>query len=284
MRKISFLAIIFLLLIVSCTSQPEYMRDPTGKIGVISDIHGDLDNVKFFVDQFNEEKVDMILVLGDINDMNNDVDDYQEIYDILEYVAQNFIFDIYVIPGNHESTEDYYNVMDSHVRRYEGFHDLSDWKIAEDDLTIVPVPGYHDEDYMNSDGFLFFTEDLMDLETRIQNMSNILIMSHTPPKGKTQQSIDVTFFGENVGNLMLDQMMRKHDIKFSVSGHIHEAGMKAVDEDDNLVPENTWSETLRLNPGSATRWKMLDGSISEGSAAILEIKDGMARYEILRIP
>jgi hypothetical protein len=79
--------------------------------------------------------------------------------------------------------------------------------------------------------------------------------------------------------------MLNTDIHFGIFGHIHEAGIKAVDENDNVVEEGVWSDKLNLNAGPVIEWDMNDGTHSKGSAAVVDVdvENNNARYYILKV-
>ncbi|MBI4451355.1 hypothetical protein HY642_05245 [Candidatus Woesearchaeota archaeon] len=54
---------------------------------------------------------------------------------------------------------------------------------------------------------------------------------------------------ENVGNLTIEDIVRRHGVKKMVSGHIHEAGERAVNLAEEPVKEGDFVDELFLNPG-----------------------------------
>lgn len=261
------------------------------KFGVITDIQGDTTNLEFFTNEFNKVEINAILVLGDLNDMNKEIKetDQKEIYSVLKIINENFNKSIYVIPGNHESKDDYRNAIIQVAN--ETFvpihlHDLSrDGIWSHMGINLVDVPGYHLEEYTNQNGFIIENlENKIVVSERLAPIVNLLV-AHGPPLGKNPGSIDALISGVNAGNEQLNFLIKRKNINFGVFGHIHEAGMKAVNREDEFVPENEWSKSLFLNPGPATEWKMNSGEFSKGSAAILEIdiNNKLARYEIINV-
>ena len=272
----------------SCATTDNTNAVQITKFGVITDIQGDTINLEFFLDEFNDNEVDAILILGDLNDMNNENEDYEEIYSVLKEINDNFNKTIFVMPGNHESKDDYYNALNKF-----DFTDLAELNhLNFNDMDILSVPGYHLAEYTNPDGFLFdfvmdfhpIKECLPDPNADCKNKL-FLLAAHSPPKGTNANSIDALISGENVGNQQLNELILNKNINFGVFGHIHEAGMKAVNKEDKFVKENKWSTSLFLNPGPATSWEMNSGELSKGSAAILEIDmiNKKARYEIIKV-
>jgi len=212
-RLLAILIIISILLISSCTT------DST-KFGVISDIQGEsLENI---ITQFHTYQLHGVIVAGDISDMHNDLDDYDEIYNSLEQLLELQV-PLFVIPGNHESQEDYYNAINA--INNSNIIDMSKGRVVEyKNINMISLPGYNIEDYVIKDGFLYNDSEILFLEELVnKSLINILI-SHNPAKGTHEHSIDTITTGENVGNELLREVMLNNNINFAVFGHIHEAG------------------------------------------------------------
>ncbi len=268
--------VLFLLTLTSCTTT-------TTKLGVLSDIHGNTENLHYFLEKIKTEKVDAIIIAGDtVEHFRNNKSDYDELNQSLLQLSQTNL-PIFIIPGNHENKNDYIQLLNYYSKKNKNIHDLYQEPIEKfKDITIIGLAGYENKKFLSEDGFLLENKQIENNFKLIQNNTNVLLITHGPPKGKNPSSIDALTTGENVGNLYLDQMMKQYAIKFSISGHIHEAGQKAVTEDDEIIPENKWSSSLRLNPGSVIPWQMNDKTNSDGSAAILEMSNGKVKYHILR--
>lgn len=54
---------------------------------------------------------------------------------------------------------------------------------------------------------------------------------------------------KNVGSVALRKIANKYKITKSVSGHIHEAGKRAINKKENKVKQNTFSKEMFLNSG-----------------------------------
>ncbi|MBS3121738.1 metallophosphoesterase [Candidatus Woesearchaeota archaeon] len=307
-KKVSIILLLTVILIifVSCSSnKTDTVKTNIVKFGVISDIHGDTTNLNFFVNEFKKEDADAIIILGDTNYIFENVrgnSDYEEMYYVLKTILTDFKKPVFVIPGNHEPKEEYITLKGNLKKEFPEqkflLFDDTQRVITFKNVMLISVSGYHLKEYMHPLGGFLFNESLFDElemsmgvydavsefnENKEGKIKSKMLVAHGPPKGKNKNSIDAVFSGENVGNEMINIFMKKNDIKFGIFGHIHEAGMKGVDENDELVEENIWSDSLFVNPGSATKWKMNSGKESKGSAGILEvdIKEGKARYLII---
>lgn len=332
LRNLSFKVIFILLLAIiilvlpSCSSDNvdkiNKMNTTTAKLvvkfGVISDIHADTTNLNYFVETFNSENVDALLVLGDTNYIFENVNgnsDYEEMYYVLKAILTDFKNPVFIIPGNHEPKEEYLTLKgnlkkefpDQQFALFDDTQHITTFK----GVMLIFISGYHLKEYMHPLGGFLFNESLfkglqaemevyevvkMFDENEENKIKTKMLVAHGPPKGKNKNSIDVVYSGENVGNELINDFIAKNNIKFGAFGHIHEAGMKAVDENDDLIMETVWSDSLFLNPGSATKWKMNSyekvsgnsnaGEESKGSAGIIEVdigkdKEGRAQYRII---
>ncbi|MBI4453827.1 metallophosphoesterase [Candidatus Woesearchaeota archaeon] len=320
-KKVSIILLLTVILVIfsSCSSnKTDIVETNIVKFGVISDIHGDIINLNFFVNEFKKENVDAILILGDTNTMFDNVggnSDYEEMYIVFKTILADFKKPVFVIPGNHEPKEEYLTLKGNLEKEFPSqqflLFDDTQRVITFKNVMLISVSGYHLKEYMHPLGGFLFNESFFDEiqtemdvyeavkefdENKENKIKDKLLIAHGPPKGKNKDSIDAVFSGENVGNELINDFMVKNNIKFGAFGHIHEAGMKGVDENDKLVEENIRSDSLFLNPGSATKWKMNSyknsdeniniGKESKGSAGILEIeigkdKEGKARYRII---
>lgn len=251
--------------------------------GIISDTHGNHENTAYFVNEFKEHNVDAVLVAGDIADhFRNDIDDYTETKKVFEEFVKADV-PILIIPGNHDNKADYYRAINE--VKSNNLIDLSKTRTYDlGKISVISLPGYNDKSFEPENGFLFNDEDIKNLgKLRNTLEDKVILLSHLPPKGKNNGSIDVIFDGKNVGSGLLSRVMEESNIDFSVTGHIHESGGRAVNEKDELIPENEFSSTLRFNPGSAARWKFLNGTEYNGIAGILTFKNGLMKYEVLAI-
>ena len=96
-----------------------------------------------------------------------------------------------------------------------------------------------------------------------------ILLSHQPPKCIGKHGVDFIPGTGNVGNENYDKIMNGIGIKFSLSGHIHEAGGNGVTGNGQYIKPNKFSDELRFNPGSA----------AEGLAGVFTIEGNKAKYE-----
>jgi Icc-related predicted phosphoesterase len=236
MKKYILLLIISLILLSSCASD-------SLEIGVLSDIHGNLDAMNHLLNQMQD--VDVIVVIGDmvLNEKlrygkQDTINDEEELISILKdintFITQNDI-PVYIIPGNHETKESYRNAFETFEAKskmkninetinvnIENIKDMSNGGIINiKGFTISFLPGYYtktnaNQKFLPDDGFFLSDQQMENLI--LPNVD--LIVSHGPPK--TEEIIDKIYSGSNVGSKKMRDLMLKNNIKYGIFGHIHE--------------------------------------------------------------
>lgn len=258
----------------------------TGKhlamFGVLSDIHGNVNNTAFFVRYFVGKGVDGFLLPGDIVEhFRNNVPDDKELNDILQIVASSGL-PVFVIPGNHETKEVYNNVLSKLGK--DNVIDMAKIRRVDMELvTILSLPGYNIASFVAEDGFMFGEKELDMLRSFSHTRQKKILFSHQIPKSKRAGGIDNAYSLNHAGDATLASIMAEEKIDVSVGSHIHEAGGQAETRGGVFVPQNTYSETLYLNPGSVTNWAFLNGTAYNGLAALLTINGTHAAYEVIAI-
>ncbi len=103
-----------------------------------------------------------------------------------------------------------------------------------------------------SEGEIYETlqRSLKDLDDRINNYFQKILVSHAPPKNT---KLDTTSLGGHVGSISVRRFIEEYKPALTLCGHIHEA--KGVD---------SIGETLIVNPGPS----------KQGNYAIIDISEG----------
>ncbi|MBT5021876.1 hypothetical protein HOK51_00605 [Candidatus Woesearchaeota archaeon] len=267
-------------------------QDNIAKFGVLADSHGHCTHVEKFAESFLDENVDGIIFLGDIANRyrpryNPKISYRDEIKNCVEAAAQTNL-PVYVIPGNHETKKDYYEIIEELIEQYNytNIIDMSTTRIVQgDDFDLISNP-YGNDYTFQDEGFKETENDKNNIEELIklinQDSELDILISHQPPQGNSNLGIDFAS-KKNVGSENLNNIMINNNISISLSGHIHEAGGKAVTSEGIIVPENTFSSDLRLNPGSVEPWTYQFGNFEQGLASIITIEGQQLKYEILII-
>ena len=251
------------------------------RLGILSDIHGNADNLELFLKVFKANDVDIILVPGDNVQAYDDLPDEKELESVLSLLSATEL-PVLIIPGNHEKQSDYYqalqninktNIIDmTKIRRV----DLNNFHVS-----IISLPGYNVKGFVSERGFFFDESEFVNIRKLSNTQNKKILLSHQIPKSIRKNGIDVTYKGEHVGDEMLANLMANNNLDISVGSHIHEAGGQAETRNGLFVPQDEYSETLYLNPGAVTGWK--NNNPYTGMAAILFVNSTHAAYRIALI-
>ncbi len=266
---------IILVLILSCSLEEKEIV-----LGVLSDIHGDTERTKHFLEIFQKNNVEYIVLPGDISEhfrkTSEMLNDEEQIYAVLKTVSDTNLT-VFVIPGNHDSKEAYYGAINRLNK--SNIIDGSKSRFFDGDIDLAFVPGYFIPSMTADNGFIFDEKDIEIIKPLITKQT--ILVSHSPPKFNTKNAIDAIYDGKNVGSELLINLIKEKNINFGIFGHIHEAGGKAINLKEEIIPENYWSSELFLNPSSVIPWTLLNGTTHNGTASILWIKEGKAKYKII---
>lgn len=103
------------------------------------------------------------------------------------------------------------------------------------------------------------------LESEEKNINKGSIMSQREAEELAKLKYPVKLMKKNVGSKLINTFLDKNKINKFICGHIHEAGMRAVDKNERKVKENTPVSEALINSGEhvATRLTFHDkGKIS----------------------
>ncbi len=261
--------------------------------GVVSDIHGEANRARQAGQMLKERGASSILVPGDV--ANNEalrsgthdrVPDYQDILSSLEALAETGL-PVFAIPGNHERTEDWNAALAQVRASYPNVIDMARYRVFDgDDVDIVSLPGYQiredsEHRFIPDDGYFASPQRIQETERLAEGLDDpIVLLTHGA--GRTASPGPATIYsGDDVGDEATTQMMRDAGIHFAVVGHIHEAAGLATRLDGTPVPEGEWSDEFVLNAGTLLDWRMLDGAVRQGTAALVTVDGGRARFEMV---
>lgn len=248
------------------------------RLGLLSDIHEDKESVSYFLQRFKEKKVDAVIVTGDIADRS------QWIFtnrgeQIIQLFGQSGL-PVYILPGNHDQRYFYENAMVRQIKKYPNLHDLlKERRIDTEGIDFISNPYGEGKGYLFS-GYYATEKDYQELEIILTQPTQapIILITHQPPLCKGEYGIDYTLEKQNNGNKRLDEIMRKYNITFSFSGHIHSVS-GGCGENGRYIPECVYSPILRLNPGAVIKHRTKNREKS--SAAIVTIQGKEMMYELL---
>lgn len=247
------------------------------KFGLFTDNHSSgLEQV--IINSFKD--VDVIISIGDNVEHSTKEELWKALIPFCE-TGKPF----YAIPGNYETKDIWTGVCEQLSRKYSNFINAAEKQIHQlNDLNLVFIPGTEG----SNRGFTVKRENLENLLKQAKPLSNKLLFTHEPPKqdystgtdfsvkaisiidgsivyGRhTREAIESGYYRlgtTNQGSELIRSFVELAGINFVFSGHIHE-GIGAVDYIGQKIEENTFTDSLYLNPGPAKK----------GLSAILETK------------
>ena len=234
-------------------------------------------NLDRLFDWFNQEKVEWVVLNGDIGG------EEEEFEELVEYLA-GFKKPLLVSIGNYESRGTYFRVISAAAEKYPWIIDQNLVRVIEaDDVVLISMPGYYDRRFLHTgSGCLYKSEDIdATLDAVEKTPGPRLLISHGPPRGVGSRSIDVVADGRvNVGDPELTRLIREGAIEFGIFGHILESGGRAVGGDlTTPVAVETWSPKLYVNVGTANGlpWGLNDGTTVTGMGAVFTVKGNKAK-------
>ncbi len=283
------------------------------KFGVVSDIHNEGEKAKKIAKRFQEQRVDAIIIAGDISRYFGDYEHIPESVEIRNSII-HFLETkkpVYVIAGNHETRDCYFRTISKLTKDYNNLFDLSTLKYA--DLNGVNIFGVSGGTFFLPLGGFSVKQEIKSIDDAVFSLDNdpILMLSHVPPRFNHKGAIDCNYNikinktfklgkkvfkkgkvisnrhvyedilagraditktnSRNSGLKELTNLIIKHNIQFSISGH-YPTNQGANDLKQNLEQGKYYNQ-LFMNPGGC----------QYGMADILTINKNKAKYELLKI-
>ena len=167
------------------------------KIGIIVCAHGNKKTAARLRKKFEKEKVDAIVLAGDLGD------EYKDISAVLKAVAP-VKMPIYVFPGNHESSKGYYRALKKYKKAIEGSRKR---RITIKGYDLVSLPSANvtrpGAGFRVAEGRVpkaykkrFRMFYIHKLKRFVRKPAKTIIISHGPPRCGKKDSIDVAYSGE----------------------------------------------------------------------------------------
>lgn len=256
-----------------------------GLLAGIKDLEKDTqETLKRFLDEFEKQDVEVIVVGGDTAEQTDVLD---AVYAWLPAQTKR---PIVTITGNTERAGSH-NYAVAKARKAGAQNLLNMGLIRRYDgpgFDLVAISGYHDKTYLHlSGGCIYNDQALTDAESAIRACDDpVVMLVHGPPRQAGKAALDFVPGAGNVGDPKLAELMKRMKVPFGVFGHILEAGGHATDLSGKPLPPKKPASALYVNQGSANSlpWKMNDGTTSYGLAAILTVNGKQASYEVLKAP
>ena len=234
---------------------------------------------KFFMD----EKADAIIVTGDVGEKAS------SITRVLNVLAETKL-PVFVLIGNRECRAEFTDGVAASRKAYSNVINLNEVRSVEfPEVTLVSLPGYHAPDYIQCATGCRYFKSTLDEVVRVAKDSKVpvLLVSHGPPRGASNQALDFASAGGNVGDENINKAIGEGAITFGVFSNIKEAGGRGAADPAGatLVKEGTASKTLfyAAGPADTFGWELNDGTKSVGMAGLLSIKEGQATFKNFRL-
>ncbi|MBS1153000.1 MAG: hypothetical protein H6Q89_4698 [Myxococcaceae bacterium] len=256
-------------------------------LGVLGPVNEDLGEnmvaLKKYAKFFTDEKADAIIVTGDVGEKAS------SITRVLNALSETKL-PVFVLIGNRECRAEFTDGVAASKKDHSNVVNLNEVRAIEfPEVTLVSLPGYHAPDYIQcATGCRYFKSTLDDV-VRVAKDSKIPVMlvSHGPPRGASNQALDFASAGGNVGDENINKAIGEGAIAFGVFSNIKEAGGRAASDPAGatLVKEGTPSKTLfyAAGPADTFGWELNDGTKSVGMAGLVSIKDGQASFKNFRL-
>ena len=242
-----------------------------GVLSAIKDKYPDtLMNLTQFLQWFESEGVDVIVLNGDVSYESDDI------AVILEHVART-PRPIWVIPGNADPVSGFNLALRQLSARYPHLISGSFVRLLQvGDVALVSLPGYYDPRFIaGGGGCQYYGDDVDQLADIVKRSKGTpVLVSHGPPRGTHPNDLDYAFDAGNVGDKRLNQLMKAASIRLGIFGHILEAGGRALrGVNGRTVATGKWSSRLWVNAGSVSSVEqdLHDAESHQGMAAIVEV-------------
>jgi Icc-related predicted phosphoesterase len=262
--------------------------DGTLTLGVLGPVNEDsganMVALKKYVKFFTDEKVDAIVVDGDVGEVASGITR------VLKELGATKL-PVFVVIGNRECRGEYTDGVNAAKADFPNIVNMNEVRVVEfPELTLISLPGHHDPKYVGCSTSCLYLPSTIEEVVRAAKEAKtpVALVSHGPPRGSSNQAIDFAGGRENVGDEAISKAISDAKIAFGFHSNIKEAGARATKDvaGTQLLKEGEASETLYLNPGPADAtvgWDMNDGTKSVGIAAVFTLKDGKGAYKLFRL-
>ncbi len=239
--------------------------------------------LKKYVKFFQDEKADAIIVTGDVGEKAS------SITRVLNVLSETKL-PVFVLIGNRECRAEFTDGVAASKKDHSNIVNLNEVRAVEfPEVTLVSLPGYHAPDYIQCATGCRYFKSTLDEVVRVAKGSKVpvLLVSHGPPHGASNQALDFASAGGNVGDENINKAIGEGAIAFGVFSNIKEAGGRGAADPAGaqLVKEGTASKTLfyAAGPADTFGWELNDGTKSVGMAGLISIKEGQATFKNYRL-
>ncbi len=272
-------------------TKSSFLEDGVIKIGVASDIEGNLEGAIKSAEVMRANKVDAVILAGDLYENErirknprypDSIDNSSEMVNgIKPYAFLNV--PVFIIPGNHENKETYKKAFEILKINFDNVFDINRKKVDMAGVNLVGIGGYHDRNFTDSEGFVLRNSDYNFARESLRDFAEqrepIVLVSHGPPRSEGE--IDyVEGFGhvgdERIRGILEDKLDSR---VINVHGHIHEGGGAKANYGVNGSVFGLGAN-YAVNVASVTSYGAKDGG---GSASIMTINGLNRNIDITRV-
>ena len=216
-------------------------KDADGELtlGVVGPVNEDSGEnmlaLKRYVKFFQDEKVDAIVVTGDVGDIA------AGITRVLKELASAKV-PVLVLAGNQECRAEFTDGVTTAQKDASNIVNMNAVRVVEfPELTLVSLPGYHDANYVKcSTGCRYFqtTVDEVVREAKASKVP-VALVAHGPPHGSGNQALDFAGAAGNVGDEAIAKAIGEGKISFAFASRMARSGPLIRMTIASLVPVRT---------------------------------------------
>lgn len=253
-------------------------------LGLIAGIHeptpANLGNIAFLLDRFKVAGVQAVVVAGGVGLAR------EEVQRILEVLSSAPV-PVLVSPGAQESYDILRETIAAMRKARPQLIDMTlVRRIRLGHVTLISLPGYHNPFYLEAKerGCAYESGDLSDIESLARGERLPVLISASPPRGRSERSVDRGRGGINIGDPVLAGMLGRAGIRFGLFGHVYESGGQAtLDDGASPIADGVWSDSLFVQSGAADAvpLSLTNGGRSVGMAQIVEFSGPRGRYRTI---
>jgi hypothetical protein len=253
-------------------------------LGLLAGVHepnpATLRNVSFFLDRFKAAGVQAVVVVGGVG-LTED-----EVSGNLAALAAAPV-PVLVSPGAQES----YDVVRSTIgrlrRKTPQLVDLTQVRrIRVGHVTLISLPGYYNPFYLEAKerGCAYEGGDLADVAKLANGERLPVLVSASPPRGRSERAVDRGRGAVNIGDPALPTMLEDAGIRFGLFGHVYESGGQATLADGATpLAAGVWTDSLYVQAGAADAvpLSLVNGGRSVGMAQVVEFSGPRGRFRMI---
>jgi len=176
------------------------------RILAISDIHGDKRLVRKLAERADKEKIDIVILAGDLTWMESSVENI-----VGPFIENNKDRKVLLIHGNHETS----TTIDFLTDMYPNTKNMHGYAIKHNDVGIFGVGGADFGSHpLSEKDFKLYLEEA---HNYIKNMNKKILITHMHPSNTKSE------FSGFPGSSSIRKIIENTQPDFAIFGHIHEA-------------------------------------------------------------